>query len=102
MQHQFLPNVGKRPRHRTPLVRVPAALRLRLDEGRFQVVPIEAKQYALARDWIGPLSAPLRTRDALHLAAGSARHPHPPPPASRRAHRIAMLTFWHFVLDAAD
>ncbi len=49
--------------------RVLAALRLHLEEGRFRVVPIEAKEYALACDWLGRFAAPLRTVDALHLAA---------------------------------
>jgi len=49
--------------------RVVATLRLHLKENRLQVVPIEAKEYALACDWIGRFAVPLRTVDALHLAA---------------------------------
>jgi predicted nucleic acid-binding protein len=49
--------------------RILAALRLHLEEKRFRIVPIEAKEYALACDWIGRFAAPLRTVDALHLAA---------------------------------
>jgi predicted nucleic acid-binding protein len=49
--------------------RVLATLRLHLEEHRFRIVPIEAKEYALACGWIGRFAAPLRTVDALHLAA---------------------------------
>jgi uncharacterized protein len=49
--------------------RVLATLRLHLDENRFRVVPIEAKEYDLACNWIGRFAVPLRTVDALHLAA---------------------------------
>jgi hypothetical protein len=38
-------------------------------EGRYRSVPIDAREYLLARDWIGAFSTPLRTVDALHLAA---------------------------------
>ncbi len=36
--------------------------------GYFLPLPIESSQYALAREWIGRFSTPLRTLDALHLA----------------------------------
>ena len=39
-----------------------------LADGSYRVVPIEAKEYSLARDWIARFSTPLRTLDALHLA----------------------------------
>jgi predicted nucleic acid-binding protein len=40
-----------------------------LAEGSYGIVPIETAEYALARDWIGRFSSPLRAADALHLAA---------------------------------
>ena len=48
--------------------RVLSQFRLHLEERRYQVLPVEAKEYALACDWIGRFSTPLRTVDALHLA----------------------------------
>lgn len=48
--------------------RLLSQFRLHLEERRYQVVPIEAKEYVLARDWIAHFSTPLRTVDALHLA----------------------------------
>ncbi len=43
--------------------------RAHLADGYYRVVPIEAREYGLARDWIGRFTTPLRTLDALHLAA---------------------------------
>ena len=48
---------------------VASMFQMHLSDGFFQVVPIEAKQYALARNWIGSFRTALRTLDALHLAA---------------------------------
>jgi len=52
--------------------RVLAQFRLHVADGRYRLVPIEAREYGLARDWIGRLSTSLRTLDALHLAAAFA------------------------------
>ena len=49
--------------------RVLVSFRLHHAEGIFRVVPIEAREYALACEWISTFAAPLRTVDALHLAA---------------------------------
>jgi|WetSurMetagenome_2_1015567.scaffolds.fasta_scaffold15279_3 uncharacterized protein len=49
--------------------RVLETFRQHLAEGRFRIIPIEAGEYALACDWIGRFAVPLRTVDALHLAA---------------------------------
>ena len=46
-----------------------STFRAHLADGYYRVVPIEAREYGLARDWIGRFTAPLRTLDALHLAA---------------------------------
>ncbi len=40
-------------------------------ESRFEVIPIEASEYALAQRCIEDLSTPLRAVDALHLATAS-------------------------------
>ena len=39
--------------------------------GCFRIVPIEAPEYALARDWLARFTSPLRAADSLHLAAAS-------------------------------
>ena len=46
--------------------------RLHLAQPLFRVVPLQAADYALARDWIARLASPLRVLDALHLAAAAA------------------------------
>lgn len=43
--------------------------RRHLADGFYDVVPVAAAEYALARAWIGRFSSPLRAPDALHLAA---------------------------------
>lgn len=40
-----------------------------LADGAYGMIPIDAREYLLARDWIASFSTPLRTLDALHLAA---------------------------------
>ena len=49
--------------------RLLAQFRMHLEEGRYEVLPVEGKHYVLACEWIGRFSTPLRTVDALHLAA---------------------------------
>jgi predicted nucleic acid-binding protein len=52
--------------------RVLDLFRKHLAEGCYGVVSIGMGEYALARDWIGRFSSPLRAADALHLAAAFA------------------------------
>lgn len=40
-----------------------------LTGGQYGMVGIEAREYRVAREWISAFSTPLRTVDALHLAA---------------------------------
>lgn len=40
----------------------------------YQVVTLESREYALARDWIGRFTAPLRALDVLHLACAFANN----------------------------
>lgn len=54
--------------------RVASAFQVHLAEGLYRVVPVEAREYALARQWIGGFATSLRTLDALHLAAASTNH----------------------------
>lgn len=49
--------------------RVFAEFRRHLAESRFHVVPVQAGEYALARQWLEELDSPLRSVDALHLAS---------------------------------
>lgn len=49
--------------------RILSAFRRHVEEGRYGVLSIEARQYNMACDWIASFSTPLRTVDALHLAA---------------------------------
>ena len=52
--------------------RILALFQKHLAEGFYGLVPIDAAEYRLARDWIGGFSSPLRAADTLHLAAASA------------------------------
>ena len=49
--------------------KVLVAFRLHLAEGMFRVVPVGAREHAIACEWISSFATPLRTLDALHLAA---------------------------------
>jgi hypothetical protein len=49
--------------------RIVALFQKHLAAGCYGVVPIETAEYNLARDWIAGFASPLRTLDALHLAA---------------------------------
>lgn len=51
--------------------RILALFQKHLAEGFYGIVPVEAAEYCLARDWLGELTTPLRALDALHLAAAS-------------------------------
>lgn len=44
-----------------------------LNEGLYRIVPIETKQYSMARDWLSQFAISLRALDALHLAAAFTR-----------------------------
>jgi predicted nucleic acid-binding protein len=52
--------------------KVLVTFRLHLTEGVFRMVPVEAREHAIACEWICSFAAPLRTVDALHLAAAFA------------------------------
>jgi len=49
--------------------RVLSLFQLHLDNGLYAMVPIQAREYTLAREWVGRFTTPLRALDALHLAA---------------------------------
>ena len=49
--------------------RVLDMFRKHLADGCYDMVPMETAEYAMARDWIGRFSSPLRALDAMHLAA---------------------------------
>ena len=49
--------------------RISSLLQLHIEDGRYGIVPVEAREYALACEWLGRFSVNLRTVDSLHLAA---------------------------------
>jgi len=52
--------------------RILALFRKHMADACYGIVPIGTGEYALACDWIGNFSSPLRAADALHLAAAFA------------------------------
>jgi len=52
--------------------KVAAMFQLHLSDGRFHIVAIGAREYALGRSWLSGFNSPLRTLDTLHLAAAFA------------------------------
>jgi uncharacterized protein len=49
-----------------------AMFQVHLSDARYRIVPIGAREYTLGRSWLGGFNTPLRTLDALHLAAAFA------------------------------
>ncbi|MCD4825680.1 MAG: type II toxin-antitoxin system VapC family toxin [Phycisphaerae bacterium] len=49
--------------------KIASLFELHLEDRLFDIVPISAREYHIAREWISQFSTPLRTLDALHLAA---------------------------------
>lgn len=52
--------------------RVLSLFRLHCADGAYRIVPIGAREFAVACEWIGAFATTLPTVDALHLAAGFA------------------------------
>jgi predicted nucleic acid-binding protein len=52
-------------------VRILSMFQAHISDDRYVIVPIQAREYVQARDWIAQLASPLRVLDALHLAAAS-------------------------------
>lgn len=52
--------------------RILAQFRVHLSDGLYRRVPIGAREYTLACNWIARFTAPLRALDGLHLAAAFA------------------------------
>jgi predicted nucleic acid-binding protein len=52
--------------------RILSCFRMHIADRLFTIVPIAAREYAAACQWIGAFAVPLRTVDALHLAAAFA------------------------------
>jgi len=53
---------------REDALKIISALKVHVEEGLYQVLPVESREYGLARDWLATFQVPLRTLDALHLA----------------------------------
>lgn len=49
--------------------KVASMFELHLADHFFDIVPIDVREYRIARDWLAQFATPLRTLDALHLAA---------------------------------
>ncbi len=56
----------------TTAQRILAMFQVHLSDGRYAMVPIGAREYALSRQWLAGFNSPLRTLDALHMAAAFA------------------------------
>jgi hypothetical protein len=54
--------------------RITSLFQAHLAGGSYHVVPLDAREFAVARDWLGRFDTPLRTLDALHLAAAFANN----------------------------
>ena len=52
--------------------RILSLLKVHLADGLYRIVPIGSREYTLASGWVSSFSTPLRTLDALHLAAAFA------------------------------
>jgi len=52
--------------------RILSLFKVHLADGLYRVVPIGSREYALAGQWMSSFATPLRTLDALHLAAAFA------------------------------
>ena len=48
--------------------------RTQIDDGYFRVVTIGRREIDLAKDWLSRFTSPLRTLDALHMAAAFANN----------------------------
>jgi len=48
--------------------------RTQIDDGYFRVVTIGPREIDLAKDWLSRFTSPLRTLDALHMAAAFANN----------------------------
>jgi predicted nucleic acid-binding protein len=51
--------------------RILSIFRLHRADGVYRILPIEAREYAIACEWLGTFRTSLRALDALHLAAAS-------------------------------
>ena len=60
-----------------------------MGQGVFRTLPITLAEYNRARDWLGTFSSPLRTVDALHMAAAA-------------NHDVALLTADRALAEAAE
>ena len=54
---------------RNDALKVVSLFRAHVDGNFYRFVAVAQREYALARDWLATFQTPLRTLDALHLAA---------------------------------
>jgi uncharacterized protein len=64
--------ISKKVREKTlsreSAARVMAQFEAHLEDGYYEVLSVKARDYRLAKSWLGQLQGTLRTLDALHLA----------------------------------
>jgi hypothetical protein len=53
---------------REDALQVLSRFRVHADEALYRMIPVEQRDYALAREWLATFHTPLRTLDAIHLA----------------------------------
>lgn len=58
--------------NRAAAFRVLPQFKVHVSDGLYAFVDVGEREYELARDWLGRFDTPLRTMDALHLAAAFA------------------------------
>ncbi|MBI9082298.1 MAG: type II toxin-antitoxin system VapC family toxin [Desulfobacterales bacterium] len=52
--------------------KITALFQSHLTQNVFRKIPVEAKHFMMAKNWISQFNTPLRTLDALHLAVAAA------------------------------
>jgi len=73
---EFASAVSRKVREKTlsheSATRVMAQFEAHVEEGYYEVLSMKARDYRLAKSWLGQLNGTLRTLDALHLAVAEA------------------------------
>ena len=69
---EFASAISRKVREKTlpreSAARVMAQFEAHLEDGYYEVLSVKARDYRLAKSWLGQLQGTLRTLDALHLA----------------------------------
>jgi predicted nucleic acid-binding protein len=69
---EFASAISRKVREKTlsreSAARVVAQFETHLEDGYYEILSVKARDYRLAKSWLGQLQGTLRTLDALHLA----------------------------------